>query len=228
MKKFAGIFILLVLTAIPAVAQDAPSQDTPPQDSGAQPSQQPAPEAGQAEKKPKVIERYSPRYEVSAGFDHRPYTVNGGPHVGMNGWYGSFDYNWKTWLGFVGEAQGVYTTLHPIQAGVEKPSMYLAMAGPQFYPLRHHFVTPFGHFLYGGGYYREMIGTYSGFPSVVVTDTTRAWELGGGLDVRIHHTHWSVRAIQFDYGNTNFKKLSDKGQGSYRVSFGVVYSWGER
>jgi hypothetical protein len=222
MKKLAGLFALLVLVVVPAVAQDAPPQDAPSQ--SAPPAAAPDTSQNQnAEKKPKPL-RYTPKYEISAGFAHRSYYISGGPKIGMNGWYGSFDYNWKRWLGFMGEAQGVYKALDINQ----NASLYTILGGPQVYPFKHRKLTPFGHFLYGEGYFRTATGAYGGFPSGVSSDFSHAWEVGGGLDVNVWR-HWSVRAIQFDYGSTHFFSSSGTtGQGSYRVSFGVVYYFGEK
>jgi opacity protein-like surface antigen len=228
MKKFAGLFVLLVLVAVPAVAQDAPSQGAPPQDSSSQStsSSQTAPEAGQQSEKKPISTRFTPEYEISAGFDHRSFGPTGASRVGMNGWYGSFDYNWKRWLGFEGELQGVYTTQHPLQGGVERPSIYTAMAGPQIFPFGHHKLSPFGHFLYGEGYYRETIGPYSPFGSTVVTAFSQAWEAGGGLDYHIK-PRWSIRGM-FDYGSTHFSSSGTGGQSSYRLAVGMVHYFGEK
>ncbi|HTX16281.1 MAG TPA: hypothetical protein VMD77_13370 [Candidatus Baltobacteraceae bacterium] len=235
MKKFAGLFVLLMLVVVAAAAQDAPPQETPPPDSSSQStpstsssSSQTEPEAGEKQEKKKVSTRYAPKYEIAVGFAHRSYGIAGASKIGMNGWFGSFDYDWKSRIGFVGEAQGVYTTQYPPQAGVEHISLYSLMAGPQIYPFAHHKVTPFGHFLYGEGFYRNSIGPYSPFPSNVVTDFSHSWEGGGGLDWHIK-PNWSVRAFQFDYGSTHFFKSNGTGsQGSYRISFGIVYYLGSR
>lgn len=238
MKKFAGLFALILLMAIPALAQDAPSQDTPPQDTSSQSSSsssssQTTPEENQKPEK-KVSTRFSPKYEISAGYSHRSFYVTGYPKIGMNGWVGSFDYDWKQWLGFEGEAQGVYKTITSPVAATETPSLYTIMGGPQIFPFRHHKLTPFGHFLYGEAYYRDAFGAYGGIGSALNTYFSHAWEGGGGLDVHIK-PHWSVRGM-FDYGSTHFTARSSSGgssgstsgQGSYRVSVGLVYYFGER
>jgi hypothetical protein len=229
MKKFAGFFALLLLAVVPAVAQDAPSQNTPPpQDSTSQStsSSQTTPEASPPEKKP-ISTLFTPKYELSAGFAHRSFYTTGLPKIGMYGAYGSFAYNWKRWLGFEGEIQAVYKTINVTNGGTEKPSVYTALVGPQIYPFKHHKLSPFGHFLYGEGYYREAIGSYSGFPSTVNTYFSRSWEGGGGLDVHLW-PKWSVRA-GFDYGSTSFGSGGGSGsQGGYRISIGMVRYFGER
>lgn len=220
MKKLAGLFALLVLVVVPAVAQDAPPQEAPSQSTPPQAAPETSPNT---EKKPKPL-LYTPKYEISGGFSHRSYYIASGPKIGMNGWYGSLDYNWKRWLGFELEGQGVYTSLDVNQ----NASLYTLLVGPQIYPFKHHKLTPFGHFFYGGGYFRKTTAAFGGFPSGVSTDFSKAWEGGGGLDVNVRR-HWTVRAIQFDYGSTHFFSGSGTpGQGSYRVSVGIVYHLGQR
>jgi len=229
MKKFAGFFVLLALVAVPAVAQDAPSQDTPPQGTPSQStsSSQTTPDENQKPEK-KVSTLFSPKYEISVGYAHRSsYYSLSAPRTGMNGWYGSFDYNWKSFLGFEAEIQGVYKTITSPVAATATPSIYTVMAGPEIFPFRHHKLTPFGHFLYGEGYLRQAYGPYGGIGSAVNTFFSHAWEGGGGLDVHIK-PHWSVQGM-FDYGSTHFDFASGApGQGSYRVSAGIVYYFGER
>ncbi len=226
MKKFAGLFALLLLVVVPAVAQDAPPQDSSSQSSSS--SSQTTPDENQKPEK-KASTLFSPKYEISAGYSHRSFYVTGYPKIGMNGWVGSFDYNWKSWLGFEGEAQGVYKTITSEAAATETPSLYTIMGGPQIFPFRHHKLSPFGHFLYGEGYYREGFGPYGGVGTAVNTYFSHAWEGGGGLDVHIK-PQWSVRGM-FDYGSTHFTSGSGgstSGQGSYRFSVGLVYYFGER
>jgi hypothetical protein len=227
MKKFAGLFVLLVLVVVTATAQDAPSQDTPPQDTSSQStssSSQTTPDQ-KAEKKSSA---FSPKYEISAGFAHRSFGETGAQKIGMNGWDGSFVDNWKHLLGFEGEIQGVYKTISSTAAATATPSLYTAMAGPRIYPFRHHKLSPFGHFLYGEGYYRQAFGPYGGFGSRVTNFFSHAWEGGGGLDVHIK-PQWSVRG-GFDYGSTRFGSSSGgvSSQGSYRISVGLVHYIGER
>jgi len=234
MKKFAGLFVLLLLIVTPVMAQDAPpSQDTPPQDTSTQStsssSSQTAPDENQKPEKKKVSTLFRPKYEISVGYDHRSFGPAGTPRFGMNGWVGSFDYDWKSWLGFEGEVQGVYATRTPPPGtgGVENPSIYTIMGGPQIFPFRHHKLTPFGHFLYGEGYYQVATGPYSPFGSSTGSAFSHALEGGGGLDYKISE-NWAVRGM-FDYGSTRFYTSSGtSNDSSYRISVGLVYYLGRK
>jgi opacity protein-like surface antigen len=229
MRKLAGLFILLVLCSVGVRAQDAPPPETPSQDSAAQSTSSSSETTPDETKKPvKKSSAFSPKYEISAGFDHRSFGAAGAYKTGMNGWDGSFEYNWKRWLGFEGELQGVYATTYNPRAATEMQSIYTVLGGPVLFPFGHHKLSPFGHFLYGEGYYRQSFGPYGGIGSNLNTFFSHAWEGGGGLDYHIK-SNWSVRGM-FDYGSTHFGTNSNGsgGQGSYRVSVGVVYYIGKR
>lgn len=232
MKTLAGLFVLLMLFAVPARAQDnpPPQDNTPPQDtsqsSSSSSTAQTAPDETEQPKK-KVSTLFRPKYEISVGYDHRSFYVAGSPKIGMNGWVASFDYDWKSWLGFEGEGQGVYKTITNVGAATQYPSLYTIMAGPQVFPFRHHKVSPFGHFLYGEGYYRIEAGPYGGFGSAVQTSHAHALEGGGGIDVKFSE-NWAIRGM-FDYGTTHFGGSSGSAsQGGYRFSIGVVYYLGRK
>ncbi|MFY9691504.1 MAG: hypothetical protein WA369_09350 [Candidatus Acidiferrales bacterium] len=231
MRKLAGLFVLLVLCGVVARAQDAPPADAPSQDSSSQSTSSSSSDTTTPDETKKPVKKstaFSPKYEISAGFDHRSFGTAGAPKTGMNGWDGSFDYNWKRWLGFEGEIQGVYATTSSTQAATEMQSLYTALAGPVFFPFGHHKLSPFGHFLYGEGYYRQSFGPYGGIGSDLKTFYSQAWQGGGGLDVHIK-PQLSVRGM-FDYGSTHFGANSNGtgGQGSYRISVGIVYYIGSR
>ena len=232
MKKFAGLFVLLLLVVMPVVAQDAPpSQDTPPQDTSSQStssSSQTTPDENQKPVK-KVSTLFRPKYEISVGYDHRSFGPAGTPRYGMNGWVGSFDYDWKSWLGFEGEVQGVYATRTPPPGtgGVETPSIYTITGGPEIFPFRHHKLSPFGHILYGEGYYRVAVGPYSPFSGGTSTSFSHAVEGGAGLDYKFKE-NWAVRGM-FDYGSTRFYTASGtSSDSSYRISVGLVYYLGRK
>jgi opacity protein-like surface antigen len=232
MKKFAGLFVLLMMAVAPAMAQDASPQDNPPpQDTSSSQStsstSQTAPDQNEKPEKKKVSTLFRPKYEISAGFDHRSYGPAGSSRIGMHGWDGSFDYDWKSWLGFEGEIQGVYATISAPGAATATPSIYTILGGPQIFPFRHHKISPFGHFLYGEGYLRQAFGPYNSFGSSVNDFYSHAWEGGGGIDVKFKE-NWAVRGM-FDYGSTRFGGGSGtSSDSSYRISIGLVYYLGRK
>jgi hypothetical protein len=216
MKK-AGYFVLLVLFVLPAVARaQEGTQETPP--TAPQP-QAPAPAP------PIAAEIYTPQYELSAGYNRRKFYFPDeptAPTLGMNGGYASADRNFKRWLGAYAEISAAYKN-----RGVwGNSSVYSLLVGPQLYPLKHHKLTPFGHVLFGGGYYRNSVPANGAFGSKVEDASAFAWGGGGGMDLYLK-THLGIRVFEYDYEEAHFYG-GNIDHGSSRISFGIVYRFGER
>lgn len=221
MMKLAGICALLaVLAATTAVAQDQSTSDqTEPASTSSAP---------QAPKK-KVKRVYTAsKYELSAGFAHRSYYLPGGGSHGLVGWYASGEYNWKKWLGAEGEVTDTWYTLRSAGFPPDKIYIYTFLAGPRFYPIGHHRVTPFGHVLIGVGHYSSATPAFGGFHGATITSNAYTYEAGGGLDLNLWE-HWGIRMIQADFGNANYVNNPNyTNRGSTRFSVGVVYHFGGR
>jgi hypothetical protein len=162
------------------------------------------------------------KIEASFGYTLRTYS---GPlgSVRMNGAYISGDYNIFRWLGATGEALAVQRDVGDESIGTKQSySIATAMAGPQFYPLFHHKLTPFGHVMAGIGGLHFTAPAYGGFGAQDVTSSALAYEAGVGVDLRIKQ-HWAARLVEVDYGATKFYGGRGGNQGSTRFSFGVVY-----
>jgi len=218
MKKLVGLFGLLALFVAPVLAQDNPA---PPQDQ--------APTAPTAPTEPVKVKRtyITPRYEISGGFTLRSFYSANGLSVNMPGGFGSFDYNFLRWLGLEGEGLAVGGTVHFPDFPPEDVKIYTLMGGPKLYPLGHRKITPFGHLLFGAGIDGTSVPAFSGYPGNSGGKVVSAWEVGGGFDYSLK-SRWGIRLFQFDYGNAKFLGNNVSGQGSKRISFGVVYRWGQR
>lgn len=230
-----GLALLLTgLVSVPAFAQD----QTPPDQSQDQtqtqtPSEQTPPV--------KAKRRYTvSKYELSGGYAFRSlysyqYLSNGALGSGtlhMNGVYGSLDYNRFRWLGFVGEAVATFKNQSSLSdaGGLNgNTGVYTFLFGPQVYPFGHRRLTPFGHFFYGAGWYRNSTNAFSGFTGNVDNKFVRSWEAGGGLDLNIKEK-WAVRLIEYDTTSANFFATSNNfaNRGLTRISFGIVYHFGQR
>jgi len=164
----------------------------------------------------------TPKFELSAGPTFDRYTDHNGIDLDLAGWTFSGEYNVFRWLGGEFQASGAYNN-HEV---VGFTSLYTAQVGPVFYPLRHHKITPWGHFLIGEGYYHDDIPANGGYPATQKGDFAKAWRVGAGLDFNLK-SHWGIRMIQFDYGPTRFfgNKVS---QPDYRLSIGVTYRIGTK
>jgi len=220
MKKLAVVCGLLALFVIPALAPLVAQDQQPQSEQNQAPSEETKPA------KPKRKYTVS-KYELSGGWAFRTYYAPSLTTLDTNGWYASFNYNRLTWLGIIGEAVGTGYN----QGGLNgKTKIYTFMAGPQIYPLRHRKLTPFGHFLYGLGYYRQSISPYGGYMGNTIEYTAGAWEAGGGVDLALKNERWGVRLVQVDWTSANFlpNTTTYTNRGLLRFSVGVVYHFGKR
>ena len=211
MKKLAALFGMLVIFIAPAMAQEsAPPQSTP----------APAPEEPAKVKRTYV----TPKVEFSGGFTYRQYYVATSTNIGMNGWYASGDYNLYRWLGVEGEVLGVGKNQGII---IGDTHIYTFMGGLRITPLGHRKLTPYGHVLYGEGYYRNTTQPLGGHNGRTVTNTVSVWEAGGGLDYNLGR-HLGIRLVEADFGGGKFLNNGYSSQSSRRVSFGIVLRFGEK
>ena len=164
----------------------------------------------------------TPKYEITLGPTFDRYTAPSGYYLDMVGWAASGEYNWRRWLGAQIDASGDYSD----KTLLGFTSIHRLMIGPEFFPFRHHKLTPWGHALFGESYYRNTIPANGGFPSKVNSDVAFAWEAGLGVDLNIKK-RWGVRMFEFDYDPTRFYN-NKPSQPSYRISIAVIYRIGSR
>jgi len=211
MRKLAGLFLLLATFAGAVLAQD---------------TQTPPPDQSTAPVKPKHTYP-TPKGEISAGFAYRSYYGLTAKSIGMIGAYGSYTYNFYRWLGLEGELLGVTGTLKVPAQPSESVHVFTMLAGPKIYPLGHHKLDPFGHFLYGEGVSVTDVPEFADFGQNTIVNHVQSWQAGGGLDLSLKR-HWAVRLVQLDYASSKFLGKTVPNQGSKRVSFGIIYRFGER
>jgi len=226
MQKLLGLFAVVILFTVPTRAQDSTTQEAQKEPEKKQETQKEETKPEEAPEKEKPIQ-ISPKYELAGGYTYRSFYPPNAARFGMNGWNGTFDYNWKHWIGFVIDATGSYKD-HGLNG---KTSIYTLLAGPRIYPFGHrHRLIPFGGFLMGAGHEILKIPAQGGFPQKTFTSTAYAWEAGGGLDIR-YKTHWALRLIEFDYEKTRFadftKLVTNPSESNRRISVGIVFRWGE-
>jgi hypothetical protein len=166
----------------------------------------------------------TPKIEISADGAFNRFDTPTGYYLDMAGWSGSANYSVRTWVAAKLQASGEYGR----RAYVGTSSVHDLLIGPEFFPFRHHKFTPWGHFLFGEGYYRNTIPPFGGFPSNTKTDFSFTWEAGLGMDVTFKH-RWAIRAIEFDYDSAKFlaDQPNEPRQSNYRVQVGVVYRIGK-
>jgi len=226
MRKRAVVCGLFVLFVAPAFTPLLAQRQQPPADQSQAPSDQSQSSSEQTQPSKAKRKYVNPKYELSGGYALRNYYSPNGNTLHMNGWYASFDYNWFSWFGVTGETVGTYHNEGGLNGDT---NIYTLLIGPQFYPLRHRKLTPFGHFLYGAGWYRNSVGTYGGFPGRTVDTVVSSWELGGGLDLALKG-HWGVRVVQIDTTHADFhpNTSSFTNRSLFRFSAGITYHFGQR
>jgi hypothetical protein len=138
------------------------------------------------------------KVEIFGGYSYLRSEVS--PSYNTNGWELAGQYKFG-FLGAVADIDGHYGN----QSGVSS-SIHTYLFGPQVHwPGR---VSPFAHFLIGGGH----VST-GGF-----SDSSFAVAIGGGIDTRIiANVYW--RVIQGDLLHTSF---FGSGQSNPRLSTGIV------
>ncbi len=169
------------------------------------------------------LAQQTPKIELSLDAAFNRFDTPPGYYLNMPGGAGSANYTLFRWLSAKIELSGEYGH----RALVGSTITTQALAGPQFFPFHHHKISPWGEFLFGEGYYRNMIPAFGGFPSQTISDFSFTYEAGLGLDWRIKQ-HWDVRPIEFDYISAKFLASAPNQirQGKYRVQVGIVYKIG--
>jgi outer membrane protein OmpA-like peptidoglycan-associated protein len=198
-----------------------------------------------------------PKAEVYGGYTYLRFNASAPTNAfSANGGQGSFQYNFKKWIGFVAELGGVHNgsltigtspTLHPDQTA------FTYLFGPRVSINKGGVVSPFFE-VFGGGFHNSRSFNLptslfpSGPPSIpgvtvtpngtltkfASTQNAAALAVGGGIDIRLSH-HIAIRPIELDYVPTNFSPFNVAGLGSrnnatwqqnLRYSAGVDFRFG--
>lgn len=220
MKMTLALLWFLALSILPTVAQENPKNETPIQET---PKQEAPKKEAQAAPKQSL-----PKYEINASYTYRRFTEENSQVLNMNGWTLAGVYRWRSWLNAEVSFSGAYGRTIPTNAASTHESIYTAFVGPRVYWPGRHKLTPFGHFLFGEGYYRRGTSAYGGFGASTYNDLAYAYDIGGGIDVTLRHSdHWAIHLIQVDADQTRFVG-GYSGQRNLRYSTGITYRFGER
>jgi opacity protein-like surface antigen len=177
-------------------------------------------------KKEKGPDTFTPKYDITVGFEYRSYYPNNVPRFGTSGWDVTYDYSFfRHFLSLVADGTGTYSTQSP--GGYT--DIYTFTAGPRVYPLGHrHRLTVYGQGLFGGGYIRTKLPSNGVFAGLPMHDTRFTLSGGGGVEYRASE-RWAIRLIEFDYESTRFFTTPGiTGQSNYRLSFGVTRRFGHK
>jgi len=161
----------------------------------------------------KGIPQDTPKVEIFAGYSRII-----GDQQGINA---SVTGNFNKWFGAVAD----FSHLTSKNTGAnfeEKISGDLYLFGPQFSYRGNKRITPFTRVLVGVSNIKARVTDFD--QSVEFSDTNFSYGVGGGLDIRVTKLI-AVRAIQADYIHTKF---FSEGQHNGRLSFGVVFRFGNK
>src|SRR5262245_29283810 len=139
-----------------------------------------------------------PRVEIFTGYSYARLDGDANGH----GWNLSVAGNTNDWFGLVGDVSGHY-------GDDVNGNLHSFLFGPKFAYRKDPRVTPYFQTLFGASHLSDRPGS----------DTSSAWTIGGGLDVKLHR-YVALRAIQADYFLTRF---NDNSQHNARLGFGLVW-----
>jgi opacity protein-like surface antigen len=169
-----------------------------------------------------------PKWEVFGGYTYmRANIVVSGSPFNMNGGSGSVAYNLTNWFGLVGDFgithQGAVTG---------KPfslTVYTYEFGPRVSWRNHTKLTPYAQVLIGGGHATGTLYTTSLGTGLAPLGPSNDFNFtaGGGVDWKVSHS-FSVRLAQAEYLHSQFANANNNSQSSFRLSTGVVFSFGKQ
>lgn len=141
------------------------------------------------------------KIELSASYSYMHFGST--PSSNLNGAELAGQYKIADWLGVVADLTGEFG-----KVGGVSSQIYTYDFGPQVsWPRR---ISPFAHVLFGGAHFDG-----GGFASRAFS-----WDIGGGVDMRIHSGRFSWRIIQGDVLPTH---LGSNEQHNTRLSTGIVF-----
>lgn len=170
----------------------------------------------------------TPKVDLFGGYTYmRANVVAGGQGFNLNGASGSVAYNLNNWLGLAGD----FGVTH--QGGVTGNGLSLTVItyqfGPRFSWRKHEHLVPFARVLLGGGHAGGSLYTSSLGAGLAPLGTSNAFALtvGGGLDWKLN-SMIGLRLFQGEYLYTQFLNLKNDNQNNFRLSAGIVFSFGKR
>jgi hypothetical protein len=170
----------------------------------------------------------APKWEIFGGYTYmRANIVVTGTQFNMNGGSGSVAYNLTNWFGLVGD----FGVTHSGTTGTQPFSLTVTTYefGPRVSWRNHTKLTPFAQVLIGGGLENGTLYTSSLGSGLAPLGTSNDFNFtaGGGMDWKINHG-FSVRLAQAEYLHTQFANANNNSQSNFRLSTGVVFSFGQR
>jgi hypothetical protein len=186
----------------------------------------------------------TPKFDLFGGYSYgRIKTTVFTERGNLNGWDSSLTYNLNSWLGIEAEGSGHYGShligpainvvfVCPSNAATCPPAssfgpfsqdskVHTYTFGPRFTWRTGHVVTPFAHFLAGGGHVNEVFDFGAG--QSASSSSAFVWKAGVGFDLRLNSlVSWRT---QTDLLHARF---FSSGEHSLVVSTGPVFHFGRK
>jgi len=162
----------------------------------------------------------TPAYEVSGAFSYVRADSNNSGGFNLLGGSGEFTYHVRQWLALTADGGGYH--FRGLPTGISS-TMYTYAAGPRITFRNYRRMTPFVQALVGGG------RLTASSDNVHAAENSVVFLAGGGIDVPLSR-RFAIRAVQADYLLTRFSLAngSSASQHNLRLSFGVVFRFGDR
>jgi opacity protein-like surface antigen len=170
----------------------------------------------------------APKWEIFGGYTYmRANIVVNGNQFNMNGGSASAAYNLTNWFGLVGDLNITHSGTVATQPF--SLTVYTYEFGPRVSWRNHTKLTPFGQVLIGGGRASGTLYTNSLGSGLAPLGSNNDFNFtaGGGVDWKINHS-FSVRLAQAEYLHTQFLNAHNNSQSNFRLSTGVVFTFGQR
>jgi opacity protein-like surface antigen len=177
---------------------------------------------------PSVHAQDAPKWEIFGGYTYmRANIIVNGNQFNMNGGSGSVAYNLTNWFGLVGD----FGVTHSGTTGTQPFSLTVTTYdfGPRVSWHNHTKLTPYVQALIGGGHAGGTLYTSSLGTGLAPLGTSNDFNFtaGGGVDWKVNH-NFSIRLVEAEYLHTQFPNGVNASQSNFRLSAGVVFSFGKR
>jgi opacity protein-like surface antigen len=170
----------------------------------------------------------APKWEIFGGYTYvRSNIIVSGTPFNLNGGSGSVAYNLTNWFGLVGDIGVTH------QGAVAGKPFSLTITTYEFGPRvswrNHTHLTPFTQILFGGGHAGGTLYTTSLGTGLAPLGTSNDFNfsVGGGVDWKVAH-NFSIRLAQAEYLHTQFLNGNNNSQSNFRLSTGVIFSFGKQ
>lgn len=171
----------------------------------------------------------TPAVEVAGVYSYMRTNIAAGPNftegLQTNGGVGEVAFNVSKNVGIVAQV-GRYNTSTIRAAGFRDISFTSYLFGPRFSLHNWDTLIPYVQTLAGGVKGNNAI-TVPGSGTLASDKNAFAWTVGGGIDSKLFE-HVNIRVVQAEYFLTKWNDGVNNRQSNFRISTGLVFTFGKR